>query len=809
MKNLKFFSLTFVIVFICSLEGYSQDVIDYQIPSGSAVKLLSTPFFVERLSPDKRKVVVLESSNSPGSTEYGKQFYHLAGIKFDAETHLPSNLRSYSAVSFQEIGKGETIKVNGLPEQTPILDIVWSPDSRYVAIVMLEKSGASLWLVDTDTQLCKRLLDRRLALPLVGEEFLRWHGASKYLICTIITSEKGGMPNLEENSKKPVIFENLEGRSVPRRAYQGLLTSEYDENLFDYLATGQLISVNLSGDIVKIGEPDILLDYDISPNGDYLMAHFVRKPYSYSYTVHRFPSILKIFNINSPLVQEKKQLRLDNVIRPQGRDAAYNVPRGFKWRTDQDASLIWIEAMDEGNPKTSVEFRDKVMEWKAPFDESPKVLTMLGDRFDQAYWINDTLAIFVEKWWEERRKRWLLVDPQQAILIDTLAVFSSESYLDNLGKPIWESDSGKRKLLYRDNSIFLSRYTYDSIDGSQPVLEKWSVTDSTFRRLWQSTPPFYESIVGWGDDYNAKKIIVSRQGTNTPDHLVMIDLDSLKEINLTDPERTFKEAEGFIIKKTLIYHREDGVKLKATLYYHKDSLEKKGKLPGLVYAYPIDHIDKDKAGEIFQSPYFYSGYTSLQKTLALEGIAILDYASFPVVAAKEGAFPNDNYLYQIEQNADAIVDAAFESGVVDTTRMAIMGHSYGAFMVANLLTHTNIFKTGIALSGAYNRSLTPFGFQREYRTYWDIQELYHQISPFQHADKLKHPILLVHGEEDDNAGTDYQQSVNYYVALKGLGKQVRFVSLPYEGHTYQLEESRLHLYWELERWVQEFLKTSK
>ena len=57
-------------------------------------------------------------------------------------------------------------------------------------------------------------------------------------------------------------------------------------------------------------------------------------------------------------------------------------------------------------------------------------------------------------------------------------------------------------------------------------------------------------------------------------------------------------------------------------------------------------------------------------------------------------------------------------------------------MVANLLSHSNLYAAGIARSGVYyNRTLTPFGFQSEQRSYWEAPNVYYTMSPFMHAEK--------------------------------------------------------------------------
>ena len=225
-----------------------------------------------------------------------------------------------------------------------------------------------------------------------------------------------------------------------------------------------------------------------------------------------------------------------------------------------------------------------------------------------------------------------------------------------------------------------------------------------------------------------------------------------------------------------------------------------------MWAYPREYKDKNSASQIssskndFTFPYYGSPLYWVMK-----GYAVLDDVAFPIVGEKEEE-PNDSFIKQLVANAKAAIDAVDELGYIDRNRVGVGGHSYGAFMTANLLTHSNLFAAGIARSGAYNRTLTPFGFQSEERTYWEAPEVYNKMSPFMHADKMKTPMLMIHGEEDNNSGTYPMQSERYFNALKGLGATVRLVMLPKESHGYAAKESILHLLWEQDQWLEKYVK---
>ncbi|RYZ25484.1 MAG: S9 family peptidase, partial [Chitinophagaceae bacterium] len=237
--------------------------------------------------------------------------------------------------------------------------------------------------------------------------------------------------------------------------------------------------------------------------------------------------------------------------------------------------------------------------------------------------------------------------------------------------------------------------------------------------------------------------------------------------------------------------------------------EKDGPLPVFMWAYPREFNSADDAAQVRGSQHRFITISSGSPIFYVtQGFAVFDNAEMPIVAKANGK-PNDNFIEQLKMNAEAAINKLAEMGVGDRTRVAVGGHSYGAFMTANLLAHTNLFKAGIARSGAYNRTLTPFGFQNEERTYWQAPELYYEMSPFSYADKIKTPLLLIHGEADNNPGTFPINSERLFNAVKGHGGTVKLVMLPYESHGYTGKENLLHVLAEQGQWLEKFVKTPK
>jgi dipeptidyl aminopeptidase/acylaminoacyl peptidase len=225
-----------------------------------------------------------------------------------------------------------------------------------------------------------------------------------------------------------------------------------------------------------------------------------------------------------------------------------------------------------------------------------------------------------------------------------------------------------------------------------------------------------------------------------------------------------------------------------------------------MWVYPREFKTLSAAGQVKSSPYQFSKISWASPIYwVTRGYAVMDNVDMPIVGESNDQ-PNDTFIPQLTENALAAVNKIVNMGIADKERIAIGGHSYGAFMTANLLAHTALFKAGIARSGAYNRTLTPFGFQAEERTYWQAPDLYFKMSPFSYANQIKVPLLLIHGENDDNAGTFPIQSERFYQAIKGFGGTARLVSLPFEAHSYKAKESVLHMLYEMDNWLEKYLK---
>jgi dipeptidyl aminopeptidase/acylaminoacyl peptidase len=384
---------------------------------------------------------------------------------------------------------------------------------------------------------------------------------------------------------------------------------------------------------------------------------------------------------------------------------------------------------------------------------------------------------------------------------------------NDLGQPVLRTlPNGERVIQQVGDEIYLTG-NGASPEGDKPFLRMLNLKSNETRQIFRSGNDAYETFVGFANNVNSANsisIITRKETVNTPPNLYIRDIGlqgigagSIKQItNFTDPTPQLRG----ITKKLVRYKRADGVDLSFTLYLPPNYKEGT-RLPTVVWAYPLEFTDASTAGQVSGSTNRFTsigGYSHL--FFLLQGYAVLDDTTMPVVG--DPLTVNDTFIKQIVDSAKAAIDKATEMGVTDPNRVGVGGHSYGAFMTANLLAHSDLFRAGIARSGAYNRTLTPFGFQSERRNFWEAKELYQNVSPFFYADKINEPLLMIHGEADNNQGTFPIQSERLFAAMRGNGGTARLVMLPLESHGYAAKESTEHVLWEMINWFDKYVKNA-
>ena len=796
----------FVLLAVLAGPALAQDGRTYQQPPPPIADILDTkPTPTPSLSPDRTTLALFDRASLPPIAELAEPMLRLAGYRINPRNNGQANSRVawLTGLSFQPVAGGAARTVS-LPANSRFVSPSWSPDGRSVALLMDAPTGLELWTVDVASGRARKLTDARVNAA-VGGAF-DWLPDSSGLIVRMTPEGRGPAPDVSRPPEGPIVEESL-GRTAPARTYQDLLSNAGDEALFDHYFTSQLTLVPLSGPARTLGAPAVYLGASVSPDGHHILQTTVKRPYSYVVPAALFPVEVMITDLQGAVVHRVADLPLrDNI--PTPFDSVAPGPRAAQWRADAPSTLVWTEAQDGGDPRTPAEVRDRVFMLAAPFTAQPTPLIDLRDRYGGIIWGDADTALVVSRQFNSRRETRHLVDPSSPGQGRVLLERNYQDRYNDPGFPVTQPNaSGFPVMRFNaDGSRVLMTGAGATRDGEYPFLATMDLTTGATERVWTSEAGAYETVVGILDE-NGRRLVTRRETRNDPPNLYVRDLDAQATALTTFPDPAPQLAG--VTRQLISYTRADGVQLSGTLYlpagYDKD---RDGPLPLVMWAYPAEFTDAAVAGQVVDTANRFTRPGGISHLFLLtQGYAVLDDPSMPIVGVN-GAEPNDTYIQQLTASAEAAVNAVVDMGVADRDRIAVGGHSYGAFMTANLLAHTDLFRTGIARSGAYNRTLTPFGFQAEQRTYWEAGDTYTEMSPFTYANRVNEPILLIHGEADDNSGTFPVQSERFYAALKGNGATVRYVVLPLEAHGYRARESVGHTHWEMTRWLDQYLKNA-
>ena len=776
----------------------------YMEPDPDLIRIVDTPWPPSvSISPDYRWMLLRTSLRNPPISELAQPELKLAGMRFRPQNSAPSRSRRYVALELVRLSDLEHIAIEGLPDGMRVLRTTWSPDGSMIAFTLETDTGVELWVIEVEEGAARNLTGP--VVSLTANVWPKWLSNSETILFCMVPEGRGEPPEEFPVPRGPRIQETS-GEEAPVRTYQDLLETPYDEDLFEYYLTSQLAEVGLSGNVSTITEPGILWDFDPSPNGEFVLVFWLHRPFSHSVTAGRFPELVEVIDLTGKQIFIVADLPARDRI-PIAIGSVAEGPRSVTWRNDANATLCWAEALDGGDAGVEAEIRDRIVTLDAPFRSEPAELMLTELRFGGISWSSESLAIVSEWWWPSRQTRaWRVRPGDTAIAPELLQDYSWEDRYSDPGSLVFRKDPRGRFVIMTcdgGKTVFLSG-AGASPEGDRPFMDRFDLNTLETERLFHSEPPFFERPAGFIDS-DGRKLLFSRESvTEYPDYFVR-DLSDGSEIKLTSFENPAPEFIG-LQKELITYEREDGITLSATLYLPPGYDPSDGPLPLLMWAYPDEFVSADAAGQVSGSPYRYDyiGWWSPLIWLT-RGYAVLSDPSMPIVAAEEGQ-PNDRFVEQLVMSAEAAVEEVVGRGVADPDRIAVGGHSYGAFLTANLLAHTDLFAAGIAMTGAYNRTLTPFGFQSEDRSLWEAPDVYWEVSPFMQADHIEEPILLIHGDADNNSGTFPMQSERFFAALNGLGGTARLVMLPLESHGYRARESILHVIWEVQQWIEKYVK---
>ncbi|MBD0823833.1 alpha/beta hydrolase family protein [Aestuariibaculum marinum] len=793
---------------VTGLSIHGQENLTYQKPSKEILELATAPLAPSiRIDSKGENMVFLYRSNFKSIATLSETEMRLGGLRINPKTNISSRERYYNNIKVHVGRKSTETTVSGLPENPRLSNFSWSPNQEKMAFTNTTSNGVELWVLDIANASAKKITSDNLNAN-TGDPFYWFKDNMSLLVKMLPENRKDLIDTKTAVPTGPTVSESEAGVMAQNRTYQDLLKNKADEHNFEQLVTSELYKVDLDGNASSWMSSAMYSDISFSPDGNYIMVETINKPFSYLVPYYRFPSTTAVYDTNAKLIKIVLEVPLIEDL-PQGFMAVRTGMRSLSWRGDQPATLVWAEALDKGDPEVKVDYRDEVFQQEAPFTSEPTSLVKTINRFRGIQWGNANTAIALDYWWNTRNTKSYIFNPSNNTAKPE--IISDRNYQDvysDPGNPVTSrNEYGRYTLDIVKNKIFLIGDGYTE-NGKFPFIDQLDLKTKKTTRLYQSSLKDKIEDISMALDMNKGEILVRIESKNEyPNYYIRNIKKRMAPVPLTQFENPFKSIQD-VHKEIIKYKRYDGLELTGTLYLPTDYKAGK-KYPMVMWAYPREYKDKSSAGQStsnsneFTYPYYGSPIYWVTK-----GYVVLDDASFPIVG-EGNEEPNDTFIKQLVGNAKAAIDAVDDLGYIDRNKVAVGGHSYGAFMTANLLSHSNLFAAGIARSGAYNRTLTPFGFQSEERNYWEAPEIYYEMSPFMHADTMKTPLLLIHGEADNNSGTYPLQSERYFNALKGLGAPVRLVMLPKESHGYAAEESILHLLWEQDQWLEKHVKNRK
>lgn len=786
----------------------------YELPSPALQAVVDAPRAPTlSLSPRRDLAALLQTPPLPSINEVAQPELKLAGLRINPATHSASRFSFADKLWLMNLADGKERQISGLPQPLSIATFAWSPDQKYIAFNQVHAATGTneLWIVDVDAGSARRLVGD---LNTVMGDGYSWQPDSRGLLVMQQLKGQGPAPSAGGIPTGPAIQQTETDAGVRTiRTYQDMLKNEADARLFDYYASAQPARVALNGVTTPLSTGGVYWDVTLSPDGRYLLSERVVRPYSYLVPASAFARRIEVLSaVDGTLEHTVANLPLKEGL-PTGNDAVATGVRRIDWRADAPATLVWAEAQDGGDPNREAKVRDAVLMQAAPFDKPPVTLAQLGSRYAGIQWGRGDLALLNESWWKNREvKQWRIAPDQPEKAAELLSARSSQDRYNDPGRPGLVRDVNGRSRLQVSadgRSIFLYGLGA-SPEGDRPFVDRLDLDSKQTTRLFHSQAPSYAAPVALLDQ-EGSSLLLTRESPDEPANFYVQSLTDATAAPkaLTHFQHPLPQLRG-VSKEQIRYKRNDGVDLTATLMLPPGyNAKKDGPLPLLMWAYPGEFKTTEAASQVTDSPYRFNAisYWGPQAFLA-KGYAVLVSPSMPIIGEGDKE-PNDTYLPQLIANAEAAVNEVVRRGVTDREHIAIGGHSYGAFMTANLLAHTRLFKAGIARSGAYNRTLTPFGFQAEERNYWQAQDVYQKMSPFNYADKIKDPILFIHGVDDNNSGTFPIQSERMFAAVKGLGGTSRLVMLPNESHAYRARESIMTMLAESERWLEQTVGEGK
>lgn len=770
----------------------------YQQPSAAVRAVLDAKALpVFQVSPDQRTLAIVTPRKVRAIAELARPVLRQAGLRYDPATDSPQLITPIEALSLRALPEGAERAV-ALPAGGDFHELRFSPDGRRFLLNRRTDSAVELWVGDVATGRLQAVPQVKLHTML--EKDIVWLNEREVLALTVPPA-RGPAPMFSAPTG-PAIQESI-GRLSPERTQQDLLANAQDAAVFAHHATSQLARIDLDSGVVRpVGEPAVFSHLEALGTAGKVLTMRLLEPFSYQVGWDDFAAQAEVRGLDGQVAVIGRK-RLKEGVPVEGVVAG---PRHFFASPGADDAVYWVEALDGGDSRAVVPHRERLMRLDPPYTGEAREVHRVAQRLARLDFLEGGGQALVQDFDRSRmRTSTELVTMNGQAPAQRLLERSVRDRYRDPGTPVSRMQATGRAVVRVDDGAIWYFGTGASPEGDKPFLDRLTLADNKKSRLFQSgaavngADPIHDERPLAVLDAAGSQVLTVRESQSEPGNVMLRRGASLADrtplTDVRDPTPQLREIRREFVR----FKRADGVELSFWLYKppgHRDGERR----PTLVWAYPLEYTDASTAGQVSGSSNRFTTFGGPSPLmLLLDGYVVLMDATMPVVGDPKTV--NDSFIAQITANAQAIIDQAVALGVSDREHMAVGGHSYGAFMTANLLAHTDLFKAGIARSGAYNRSLTPFGFQSERRTYWEAQAVYQTLSPFNYADRLKEPLLLIHGEADNNSGTFPMQSARLYQALAGTGGAVRHVSLPFESHGYSARESVGHTLWEMSEWM--------
>lgn len=707
----------FALLFV-QTQLMAQENLSYQKPPKEIMDLFDYQRAPGVLMDEKKETLVFTYTNTYKTLDdLNQEEMQLGGLRINPVTNIASAVTYINNLKIRKIQEKDAIQVKGLPENPKITYLTWSPDEKKLAFTNTTSSAVELWVLDVATATASKVTDKALNANL-GRPF-SWYIDNQSLLVKTVPANRPALIDGKKRIPTGPTISVADGSKSQNRTYPDMLKNKTDEANFETLVTSELYKINLNGQAELFKAKDMYMAESFSPDGNYLMVTTLLKPFSYIVPLNRFPMKSNVYDLSGIQVKLVNDVPLNEVM-PKGFMAVRKGKRNMTWRSDKPATLYYVEALDEGDPAKKVEFRDAIYQWDVPFSSEPKFLGKTIDRFSGIIWGNEITAVFYDEWFDNRNVRTSIFNPsdsnQQPHVLSSRN--SQDLYADPGNFETRKNQFGRDVLLVDNDNLFLIGDGFTP-KGQFPFIDQLSLKTLKSSRIYQSSlTDKMERIMAIMDVKKGEVFVQLQSKTEYPNYFIRNLKKKIAPLAVTQFPNPFESIED--VEKTLIkYKRKDGVDLSGSLYlpagYDKTKKEKR---PLLIWAYPAEYKDKNSAGQVTTNPneFTFPYYGSFVYWVT-RGYVVLDDAAFPIIG-EGNAEPNDTFIDQLVANAEAAINSVDSLGYIDRKRVAVGGHSYGAFMTANLLTHSNLFACGIARSGAYNRTLTPFGFQNEQRNYW-------------------------------------------------------------------------------------------